>query len=84
MDFLLSIGTKPFVELSFMPKALALGDTAVFYRYTAAAIKRADAQLRGGGPATAKNEWVEGPPAPLGRLQVGTLMRPAQLPPDSG
>jgi xylan 1,4-beta-xylosidase len=30
MDFLLSIGMKPFVELSFMPKALASGDTTVF------------------------------------------------------
>jgi xylan 1,4-beta-xylosidase len=30
LDFLLSIGMKPFVELSFMPKALASGDTTVF------------------------------------------------------
>ena len=120
-DFILSIGMKPFVELSFMPKALASGETTVFhyqanitpprdykqwaelvshlvshwvdrygarevrewffevwnepnlkefwtgtqgdyfklYRYTAEAIKRVDAQLRVGGPATAKNEWVE-------------------------
>ncbi len=29
-DFLLSIGMKPFVELSFMPSALASGDTVVF------------------------------------------------------
>jgi xylan 1,4-beta-xylosidase len=29
-DFLLSIGMKPFVELSFMPKALASGDKTVF------------------------------------------------------
>jgi xylan 1,4-beta-xylosidase len=29
-DFLLSIGMKPFVELSFMPKALASGSTTVF------------------------------------------------------
>ena len=29
-DFLLSIGMKPFVELSFMPKALASGNTTVF------------------------------------------------------
>lgn len=121
VDFLLSIGMKPFVELSFMPKALASGDKTVFnyeanvtpprdykewaalvrrlishwvdrygvhevrewffevwnepnlkefwtgtqgdyfklYRYTAEAIKGVDAQLRVGGPATAKNEWVE-------------------------
>jgi xylan 1,4-beta-xylosidase len=120
IDFLLSIGMKPFVELSFMPEALASGDTTVFnykanvtpprdyeewaalvrrlvshwvdrygvgevrewffevwnepnlkqfwtgtqtdyfllYRYTAEAIKEVDAQLRVGGPATAKNEWV--------------------------
>jgi xylan 1,4-beta-xylosidase len=112
---------KPFVELSFMPKAIASGDTTVFnyeanvtpprdfkewaalvsrlvrhwidrygagevrewffevwneqnqkefwtgtqgdyfelYRHTAAAIKAVDAQLRVGGPATAKNAWVE-------------------------
>ena len=30
MDFLLSIGMRPFVELSFMPKALASGDTPCF------------------------------------------------------
>jgi xylan 1,4-beta-xylosidase len=30
IDFLLSIGMKPFVELSFMPKALASGNTTVF------------------------------------------------------
>src|SRR5437868_13224428 len=30
-DFLLSIGMKPFVELSFMPRALASGDTTVFH-----------------------------------------------------
>jgi len=29
-DFLLSIGMKPFVELSFMPRALASGDKTVF------------------------------------------------------
>lgn len=34
MDFLLSIGMKPFVELSFMPATLASGDTTVF-RYEA-------------------------------------------------
>ena len=120
-DFLLSIGMKPFVELSFMPKALASGNKTVFhyeanvtpprdykqwaalvsrlvshwverygarevrewffevwnepnlkefwtgtqgdyfklYRHTAEAIKKVDAQLRVGGPATAANEWVE-------------------------
>jgi xylan 1,4-beta-xylosidase len=30
-DFLLSIGMKPFVELSFMPAALASGDKTVFH-----------------------------------------------------
>lgn len=30
LDFLLSIGMKPFVELSFMPTTLASGDTTVF------------------------------------------------------
>jgi len=29
-DFLLAIGMRPFVELGFMPKALASGDTTVF------------------------------------------------------
>lgn len=121
VDFLLSIGMKPFVELSFMPAALASGSTTVFryranvtpprdfgewatlvgtlvrhwvsrygveevrtwffevwnepnlkdfwtgtqqeyfelYRHTVEAIKAVDAQLRVGGPASAKNEWVE-------------------------
>lgn len=120
-DFLLSIGMKPFVELSFMPRALSSGGTTVFnyqanvtpprdyqewaaligklvshwvgrygvgevrewffevwnepnlkefwtgtredyfklYRHTARAIKSVDANLRVGGPATAKNEWIE-------------------------
>src|SRR5665213_2021259 len=30
-DYLLSIGMKPFVELSFMPSTLASGDTTVFH-----------------------------------------------------
>ena len=34
MDFLVSIGMRPFVELSFMPEALASGSTKVF-RYQA-------------------------------------------------
>jgi len=34
MDFLLSIGMRPFVELSFMPETLASGGTTVF-RYQA-------------------------------------------------
>jgi xylan 1,4-beta-xylosidase len=34
MDFLLSIGMRPFVELSFMPLSLASGNTSVF-RYAA-------------------------------------------------
>jgi xylan 1,4-beta-xylosidase len=120
-DFLLSIGMKPFVELSFMPTALASGNKTVFnykanvtpprdykqwatlihklvshwverygvaevqewffevwnepnlksfwrgtqrdyfklYRYTFEAIKKVDASLRVGGPATAKSEWIE-------------------------
>jgi len=31
VDFLLDIGMKPFVELSFMPEALASGDKTVFH-----------------------------------------------------
>src|SRR5919106_701338 len=120
-DFLLSIGMKPFVELSFMPTALAAGNKTVFnyeanvtpprdykkwatliqklvshwverygaaevrnwffevwnepnlktfwtgsqrdyfklYRYTVEAIKKVDASLRVGGPATARSEWIE-------------------------
>lgn len=120
-DFLLSIGMKPFVELSFMPSALASGNRTVFnykanvtppidykqwsalisrlvthcvdrygkenvrewffevwnepnlkafwtgtqrdyfklYKHTAEAIKKVEASLPVGGPATAKSEWVE-------------------------
>lgn len=120
-DYLLSIGMRPFVELSFMPTALASGDQTVFnyhanvtppqdygqwrtlisklvqhwtarygmnevrqwyfevwnepnlsafwsgsqadyfelYRHTVEPIKAVDPALRVGGPATAKNEWVE-------------------------
>jgi xylan 1,4-beta-xylosidase len=120
IDFLLSIGMRPFVELSFMPETLASGPTTVFryrgnvtpprdyvqwailirkliehwierygigevsrwyfevwnepnlatfwtgtqrdyftlYRYTAEAIKRVDASLRVGGPATAQTAWI--------------------------
>ena len=120
-DFLLSVGMRPFVELSFMPEVLASGYKTVFhykanvtppkdyqqwatlmeklarhwveryglaevkewffevwnepnlpdfwkgtqadyfklYRSTAEAIKSVDTGLRVGGPATAKNEWVE-------------------------
>ncbi|MDQ6892302.1 MAG: glycosyl hydrolase [Acidobacteriota bacterium] len=120
-DFLLSIGMRPFVELSFMPTALASGRKTVFhyrgnvtppksrrkwaalvrrlagraverygreeaatwpfevwnepnltafwtgsrldyfrlYRETARAIKEVDASLTVGGPATAKNAWIE-------------------------
>lgn len=121
LDFLLSIEMKPFVELSFMPEALASGGTTVFnyeanvtppkdynrwatlirklishwaerygvgevrewffevwnepnlkqfwtgtqedyfklYRHTVEAIKSIDTSLQAGGPATAKNEWIE-------------------------
>jgi xylan 1,4-beta-xylosidase len=121
VDFLLSIGMRPFVELSFMPTALASGATTVFryrgnvtpprdygqwsalihtlvahwvqrygilevaewffevwnepnlkafwtgtqkdyfhlYRVTADAIKRVDPSLRVGGPATARDGWIE-------------------------
>jgi xylan 1,4-beta-xylosidase len=31
IDYLLEIGMKPFIELSFMPEALASGDTTVFH-----------------------------------------------------
>lgn len=120
-DFLLSIGMRPFVELSFMPTTLASGRRTVFhyranvtpprryrkwgdlirhvtahwvaryghrevgswffevwnepnlkafwtgtqrdyfrlYRHAADAIKQADASFRVGGPATARNEWLE-------------------------
>lgn len=120
-DFLLSIGMRPFVELSFMPKTLSSGDKTVFhyqanvtppkdytkwaalirklvghwehrygqaevaswffevwnepnipsfwtgsrddyfelYRSTVGAIKEVDASLQVGGPATAKNAWIE-------------------------
>jgi xylan 1,4-beta-xylosidase len=119
-DFLLSIGMRPFVELSFTPEALASGSTTIFhyranvtpprdyrewgtlvrklvvhwvdrygieevrrwyfevwnepnlrifwdgtqqeyfelYRHAAHAIKEVDAELRVGGPATAKEEWI--------------------------
>ncbi|MEZ4864879.1 MAG: hypothetical protein R3C14_26435 [Caldilineaceae bacterium] len=121
VDFLLDIGMKPFMELSFMPTTLASGDKRVFnyaanvtppadygqwatlirklvrhwvdrygleevqqwyfevwnepnlnsfwtgsqadyfklYRYTVEAIKGIDPDLRVGGPATAKNEWID-------------------------
>jgi xylan 1,4-beta-xylosidase len=121
IDFLLTIGMRPFVELSFMPHALASGSETVFhyrgnitpprdylewgalihklvkhwtqrygleevrewffevwnepnlkqfwngtqadyfnlYRHTASVIKAVDSQLRVGGPATAKEEWLE-------------------------
>ena len=120
-DYLLSIGMRPFVELSFMPSALASGTKTVFsyeanitpprdykqwsrliealvshcverygneevsewffevwnepnlsafwngkqrdyfklYRHTAKAIKTVDPSFKIGGPATAKNEWIE-------------------------
>jgi xylan 1,4-beta-xylosidase len=121
VDFLLSIGMRPFVELSFMPTALASGSRTVFhyrgnvtpprdykhwsalihalvshwvdrygvkevgqwffevwnepnlkafwtgtqkdyfklYRLTADAIKRVDPSLKVGGPATARDGWIE-------------------------
>jgi xylan 1,4-beta-xylosidase len=120
IDFLLSIGMRPFVELSFMPTALASGFKTVFryrgnvtpprdyrqwatlvgrlvrhwvdrygmrevrhwffevwnepnlkafwtgtredyfrlYRHTVRAIKDVDADLKVGGPATARDEWI--------------------------
>jgi len=120
-DYLLSIGMKPFVELSFMPTALASGKTTAFnyqanvtqpkdntqwatlihklvshwvdrygldeirtwffevwnepnlkafwpgtqesyfefYRCTANTIKQVDAKLQVGGPATAKDGWID-------------------------
>ena len=121
MDHLLSIGMRPFVELSFMPDALASGSQTAFhyranvtapsdyaewatliskltqhwvdrygaeevrkwffevwnepnltvfgtgkqedyfklYRTTAEAIKKVDASLKVGGPATANGEWID-------------------------
>jgi xylan 1,4-beta-xylosidase len=120
-DFLISIGMKPFVELSFMPRALASGRTTVFkyrgnvtppnryqqwaafikrllahwvdrygarevgqwffevwnepnlrtfwtgsredyfklYRTTVGAIKAVNPSLRVGGPATARDGWID-------------------------
>ena len=120
-DFLLSIGMKPFVELSFMPQALASGQTTVFkyrgnvtpprhygqwaafirrlvahwvdrygasevsqwffevwnepnlkefwtgsredyftlYREASGAIKAVDPSLQVGGPATARDGWID-------------------------
>lgn len=120
VDFLLSIGVRPFVELSFMPETLASGSETVFryrgnvtpprdfgqwatlidrlvrhwvdrygidevrrwyfevwnepnltqfwtgsqedyftlYRRTVDAIKKVDAALRVGGPATAQGAWI--------------------------
>ena len=120
-DFVVSIGMHPFVELSFMPTALASAGKTVFhynanvtppkeykqwaalikklvrhwrdrygveemkqwqfevwnepnlsnfwkgtqrdyfklYRYTAEVIKSVESSLKVGGPATAKNEWIE-------------------------
>ena len=121
IDFLLSIGMRPFVELSFMPTALASGSETVFryrgnvtpprnyaqwstlidtlvshwverygvqevaewffevwnepnlkafwsgtrndyfklYQITAGAIKKVDPSLKVGGPATARDGWIE-------------------------
>ena len=121
VDFLRSIDMRPFVELSFMPRALASGDRTVFsyrgnvtpprkmsdwdqlierlvrhsiarygidevrqwyfevwnepnldafwtgtqadyfelYRHTANTLRRIDAQLRVGGPATANDGWID-------------------------
>jgi xylan 1,4-beta-xylosidase len=121
VDFLLSIGMRPFVELSFMPTALASGSNTVFhyrgnvtppqdyeqwstlihtlvahwadrygaqevaewffevwnepnlkafwtgtqkdyfklYQVTADAIKRVDPSLKVGGPATARDGWID-------------------------
>src|SRR5687768_163226 len=121
IDFLLSIGMRPFVELSFMPTALASGSTTVFhyrgnvtppkdykqwavfirtlvahwvdrygvrevskwffevwnepnlkafwtgtqkdyfrpYQVTARAIKRVHRSLKVGGPATARDGWID-------------------------
>ncbi len=121
VDYLLSIGMKPFVELSFMPQAIARGAKTIFhyrgnitpprevaqwaaliqrlvkhwverygvaevrqwffevwnepnladfwagtqqdyfslYHHTVATIKAIDSQIPVGGPATAKEEWLE-------------------------
>jgi xylan 1,4-beta-xylosidase len=120
-DFVLSLGMRPFIELSFMPEFLASGSATVFhyrgnitppknyhqwatligklavhwverygldevrqwyfevwnepnldvfwagtrddyfalYRHTALALKQVDSRLRVGGPATAKEEWID-------------------------
>jgi xylan 1,4-beta-xylosidase len=58
MDFLLSIGMRPFVELSFMPGTLASGDTTVF-RYRANVTPPKDYQKWATLIETLTAHWVE-------------------------
>jgi xylan 1,4-beta-xylosidase len=57
IDFLLSIGMKPFVELSFMPQALASGSTTVF-RYRANVTPPRDGQQWATLIGTLVGHWV--------------------------
>ena len=57
-DFLLSIGMKPFVELSFMPTALASGDTTVFH-YAANVTPPRDYQEWANSIRGWSSHWVE-------------------------
>lgn len=57
VDFLLSIGMKPFVELSFMPEALASGSTTVF-RYRANVTPPRDGRQWAALMGTLVGHWV--------------------------
>ncbi|CAN5897891.1 cellulase family glycosylhydrolase [soil metagenome] len=58
IDFLLSIGMRPLVELSFMPETLASGDTTVF-AYRANVTPPRDYALWGTLIETLVSHWVE-------------------------
>ncbi len=58
MDYLLSIGMRPFVELSFMPGTLASGHTTVF-RYEANVTPPKDYQQWGTLVGKLAAHWVE-------------------------
>jgi xylan 1,4-beta-xylosidase len=58
MDFLLSIGMRPFVELSFMPQALASGSKTVF-RYKANVTPPRDYKQWGTFIHKLMHHWVE-------------------------
>jgi xylan 1,4-beta-xylosidase len=58
VDFLLSIGMRPFVELSFMPKALASGDDTIF-SYRANVTPPRDPRAWAGLVRRLAAHWVE-------------------------